>query len=488
MAETKNPDILEKPGDYNLKEVVIVNSHGERADIKAFILELNLFESVFQGTMLGSIVLTDNANLVNIVPLKGNERLYFKLTTAGATGPEDAIDANPDTGYPFYVYKLSDRKEVEHNVSSYVLHFGTREFMRNLRTKVSQAYSGDISASALKILRDETALDSQKPVFFEPTRNADKVVIPNMKPLNAIGLLADRALSKNGQGAGYFFYETTKGFHFRSWENMTSLETRTLREPKMIFRYNAKKIPNTPDRTFINERSIDEYKFVKHYDTAAMQSMGVYSQNIIYYNFYNKEIQRTDWKYMHYWKDLKHTDDKNMPFTNDPVDVDPKDAPEVGDKGVGDYTQSKTTLLPTTRYAHGDNTGAYGDDPGSEGLTEAIKNFQYKSLVNNVLEITIKGHAQLQAGDLIQINIPPIDKDKTKRKDTGHDFDDHHSGNYVITAIHHKTTREQYLMVCECIKDSVREEYRKAKPFYYGSKEKKGQITNQYDKDAIENT
>ena len=43
MAETKNPDILEKPGDYNLKEVVIVNSHGERADIKAFILELNLF-------------------------------------------------------------------------------------------------------------------------------------------------------------------------------------------------------------------------------------------------------------------------------------------------------------------------------------------------------------------------------------------------------------------------------------------------------------
>ena len=78
MAETKNPDVLEKPGDYNLKEVVIVNSHGERADIKAFILELNLFESVFQGTMLGSIVLTDNANLVNIVPLKGNERLYFK--------------------------------------------------------------------------------------------------------------------------------------------------------------------------------------------------------------------------------------------------------------------------------------------------------------------------------------------------------------------------------------------------------------------------
>ena len=43
MADVKNPDVLEKPGDYNLKEIVIVNSRGERADIKASVLELNLF-------------------------------------------------------------------------------------------------------------------------------------------------------------------------------------------------------------------------------------------------------------------------------------------------------------------------------------------------------------------------------------------------------------------------------------------------------------
>ena len=287
MADTKNPDVLEKPGDYNLKEIVIVNSHGERADIKGMVLEMNIFESISQATMFGTLVITDSLNLVNIVPITGKERLYFKLSTAGATGPEDAIDATPDTGYPFHIYKLAQRQEVEHNVSSYVLHFGTREFMRNLRTKVSQAYKGNIAASALSILKDEQVLDSKKKVYFEPTRNADTVVIPNMPPLKAIGLLADKALSKNGEGAGYYFYETTKGFHFRSYENMTHKEARSPREPKMTFTYNAKKIVNVPERTFFNERSIDKYVFMKHFDSAAMQSLGVYSQNVIYYNFYN---------------------------------------------------------------------------------------------------------------------------------------------------------------------------------------------------------
>ena len=487
MADVKNPDVLEKPGDYNLKEIVIVNSKGERADIKAFVLEMNLFESIHQATMFGTLVVTDQVNLVNLVPITGKERLYFKLTTAGATGPKDAINANPEDGYPFHIYKLANRKEVEHNVSQYILHFGTREFVRNLRTKVSQAYDGDVSASALKILKDEQVLDSKKPVFFEPTRNADKVVIPNMRPLKAIGLLADRALSKNGKGAGYYFYETTKGFHFRSWENMCSLESLHQREPKMTFSYNAKKIPNVPERVFMNERAIDDYEFIQHFDSAGQQALGVYAQNIIYYNFYNKEILRTDWKFHHHWEDLKHTDEKNIPQLNDPVDVDPKDD-GIGDKGVGDYISSKTTLLATTRYTDGKTPGsAYGDDPGSEGLTEAIKNYQYASIKNNVLTITIKGHANLQSGDMIQIDIPPIDRDKTKRKDTGQAYDDHHSGNYVITAIHHKVIKEQYLQICECVKDSVREKYTPARIEYSGTVEKEGSIVNQYDTDRLEN-
>ena len=50
------------------------------------------------------------------------------------------IDASVETGHPFYVYKITDRKQIAPGTLLYTLHFASREFMRNLRTKVSQTY------------------------------------------------------------------------------------------------------------------------------------------------------------------------------------------------------------------------------------------------------------------------------------------------------------------------------------------------------------
>ena len=86
--------------------------------------------------------------------------------------------------------------------------------------------------SAIQILRDETGLDSKKKLNYEPTRNKDKFVIPNMRPLSAMNLLANKALSKNANGAGYYFYETTKGFHFRSYESMLAGQGKNARATK----------------------------------------------------------------------------------------------------------------------------------------------------------------------------------------------------------------------------------------------------------------
>ena len=475
---TKLDDNLEVGGDYILREIVLHNYYEEKTDILPIVQELNIYESIYNNAITGTVIVGDTKNQIARMKLQGLERISFKVTTPGQTGLKDSIDFSRETGDPLHVYKITDRKMVNNNLMVYKIHFASREFMRNTRLKVSQAYTGTLDNMVHEITKDY--LDSKKTLFVETTSNQDKIVIPNMRPFDAINMIAKKAIPQNSRGGvGYYFYETTKGFHFRSYENMTHKEARSPREPKMIFTYNAKKIVNVPERTFFNERSIDKYVFMKHFDSAAMQSLGVYSQNVIYYNFYNKEIQRTNWKFHHHWEDLKHTDD-NIPQLNDPVDVDPKEAPEIGDKGVGDYISSKTTLLPTTRYAHGENTGAFGDDPGSEGLTEAKRNFAYKSLKNNVLQITIKGHANLQSGDMIQVDIPPIDRDKTKRKDTGQQFDDHHSGKYIITAIHHKIIKEQYLMICECVKDGVREKYKPARLEYSGQEEKEGSIIDQY--------
>ena len=91
--------------------------------------------------------------------------------------------------------------------------------MRNTRLKVSQAYTGTLDSMVLEITKDY--LDSKKTLFVESTSNQDKIVIPNMRPFDAINMIAKKAIPQNSRGGvGYYFYETTKGFNFRSWESM----------------------------------------------------------------------------------------------------------------------------------------------------------------------------------------------------------------------------------------------------------------------------
>ena len=185
---------------------------------KNIVQELNIYESIDKSSVTGTLVVVDAGNLIGNLPIQGTERLSFKLSTPGAH-EEHIIDASEETGHPFYVYKISNRRQLSPGTLLYTIHFGSREFMRNLRIKVSKAYDGPIHGSVNAILGDKSGLDTRKTVYYESTKNSDKVVIPNLSPFDAISMLAKRALPRDGNGAGYYFYETARsGFYFRSWE------------------------------------------------------------------------------------------------------------------------------------------------------------------------------------------------------------------------------------------------------------------------------
>ena len=476
----KPPNRLERPGDYALSEIIIQNAAGERMDIKPFVLELNLYEGIHQHTMVGSLVITDNSNLVNLIPLQGNERLYFRVSTPGATGQDDIIDASAESGHSYTIYKLSDRQKISNGVHSYILYFGTKEHMRNLRTKVSQAYDGPLQGAVLSIINDKEYLHSSKQCFYEPTRNKDKIVIGNKRPFDAIQQICDRALSKNGKGAGYYFYETTKGFHFRSWESMVAYQSvadPSLKDFQLLeLTTQTQLTPNKQGRVADNQLAIDNFKFIQNFDTTYMQGSGAFSQKVLVYNVYDKSFATTNWKYHAFYEDMAHTD-KNPIISEDPVDFDPKEPSDgPGDKTVSHYPTAYTTLIPTTRYAHGDNTGLFGDDPGSEGLTEAKKHSSEQVVKHgNVLQVTIKGNTKIQAGQLVKMNILPIDVDKSKRtmtKGREYPFDDHFSGRYVVRQIHHRIMKEGYQMIMDCVKDGVKTKYEEGDIYNAGKPDK----------------
>ena len=163
-------DNIQFAGDYRLDSIMLHNHNNEGGfgfdnqgiDIQDLVVEFNIFEGINKTAITGSLVIVDSINLIGNLPIQGTERLSFKLSTPGAHDESHIVDCSERTGHPMHIYKLTDKKQVDNDKQAYVLHFCSREFLRNLRTKVSEAFTGTIDQMVYKIFGDENYLDSRK--------------------------------------------------------------------------------------------------------------------------------------------------------------------------------------------------------------------------------------------------------------------------------------------------------------------------------------
>ena len=444
---------IEFAGDFNLKNIVIHN--GEQTlsvDIKALVVEFNIYESMFANALTGSLVISDSTNLVGSLPILGSELLTFKLNTPGTPG----IDCT-DPGKAMHVYAVSDKSQDGATKSIYTLHFASREFLRNIRTRVSQSYSGRIDQMVSSIFGDENYLDSRKTLKVQETSNQDKITIPNLHPFQAINMLQKRALSTidSTTNVGYHFYETPRGFHFRSWESMCVDANGIPRDVKQTFEHMQ---TNMTDPTAYSEKkdkitheyqNVESYRFINSsHDVAANQAAGTYAHRVITHNIFNKSYKESDYHYHNSYKDTKHVDGNKVPIVNTPVDFD--------DKGISDYAESKVSVMPTTRFAHNEDSGSFGIDVEQDGITEAARVSQRNQVVGGtILEMTIKGQSYLEVGDVVQFNLQTVEN----KKNSDGKFDPQYSGRYIITKIRHRVTTTDYVNVLELSKDSVASRY-----------------------------
>lgn len=447
---------IEQAGDYNLASIVIHNHENsglstrtEGTDIKHLVQELNIYEDMLSNTISGTVVIGDSLNLIANLPIQGTERLSFKLATPGAHRPEHIIDCTDESGHPMHVYKLSDKQQAKEGMQTYILHFCSRELLRSTRTRVSQAYSGRIDQMVADIFTDENYLDSKKTLNVQKTRNQDKIVVPNLSPFHAIQMLCNRALadSATDMSAGYYFYETTKGFHFRSWESMCVDGRGNPRKVKQIFRYMPANIkdPSITNKMEHDYTAVQSYEFVNNFhDVLANTVLGTYGHRVITHNLYDKSYKETDYHYHNNFADTHHTDGPNPAIVNTPVDYD--------DKSVSDYPESRVSVMPTTRFAHNEDTGSFGVDVEQDGTIDSARESQFNQVIAGTkLRLLIKGHSFLEVGDLIQFDLISVEN----RVNSAGRLDPQYSGRYVITKIRHQVQDREYRQSLEVVKDSV---------------------------------
>ena len=96
-------------GEFQLQRCELISSSGVQSDITNIIVEINLFEDIFKSTMTGSVIFADTNNLVDNMPIVGQEFLAFKIFTPGLARSDLDFDYTENV---FCVYEIGSRNLV----------------------------------------------------------------------------------------------------------------------------------------------------------------------------------------------------------------------------------------------------------------------------------------------------------------------------------------------------------------------------------------
>ena len=480
MAQHK--ERLIKAGDYNLDVAEILSYKiaggvpgGQtpfRIDIQNIIISLELQQSIFNRSMIGKLTVYDTKDVRTVVPIVGLERLNLKFQTPGLTG----INAVANDGHPFHIYKIeSVQPDRSGSVGgqTYDIYFCSRESYFNTFRKVSKAYSGQVEVGVNDIFKNTRYLNSRKDLYVEPTKHYNKMVMPNVRPFEAIDMLARKAVSGKYENAGYLFYETKEGYQFRSIESLLAVGGAVARPAKWSYNFGMKGVRHhTGGKELVKDlHGVESWNLTKPVDVLANLNEGAYANKLIEHDMFHKTITTSEYDYEKDFGNHFHTEHDLGTKSNRNTSL-PKVKFDNLNWGVNNEYDQKVMLRSSTSYIHEmkkvagnsvladavsnvmEGTGTAVPIPSISGKHTIQKAISQRLLLQNgVLEIQAPGNSQLQAGDIIMFDMPLMESSGHNKKFKSNPY---WGGRYLIYDMKHiiDKTEDRYVVHIRAVKDN----------------------------------
>ena len=196
-------------GDFTLEKVNIIGVGGHTVDIRPQVRNIEIYESIFYPFTTAKIYVQDNIDLINVVPIRGEEFVNITASTPTLKSRDLKLD------FVFHAYKISDKVKSTDRTDMYVIDCISVEAFIDASRKISKAYSGNIADIVKQILSNpETGLSANKQKIIEPTSNSIRYISNYWSPVNNIAFLADHAISIDDNSPSYVFFENRNGFYF----------------------------------------------------------------------------------------------------------------------------------------------------------------------------------------------------------------------------------------------------------------------------------
>ena len=438
------PKVATKSSDPSILETLTIYSNVNPSDTVSLadgILELNYIESIMNDTIKVNLSFVDTGASINDktviegLPLVGQEKVVLKFRDNN----KNVLGDKPEL--VLYVNKITPAADKSQK-SVVGLELVSKEYILNEKIRVTKRMDGKVSDHIRTILTSQDYLKTEKKVDIEDTINNFNFFGNNKKSFYTINWLSKKGVSaksqKLGDSAGYFFYETSEGFFFKSIDSLLDQEPKT----KMIYN-------ETPDTRGSNIPEGYDQKILRFQKSNAVNvqeklKMGSYSNRVVlfdpftcFYEVKTNDTDRTQDSLKKGGKELSLSESRNKEF----------DIPG----NNKEFSRTQYFLLDKGTAPTG-NADQQIEKSGEE-------NFEYGQIANQSMmrynqlyamraSITIAGNFSLHAGDAIFIDSPGLQKKNTA------DVDRRDGGLYIITDICHKIDGTGTYTQCNLARDS----------------------------------
>tara|TARA_B100001109_G_C18824077_1_gene456057 strand:- start:44 stop:1306 length:1263 start_codon:yes stop_codon:yes gene_type:complete len=361
------------------EEIVIESTDGSKTvDIAPGCVMIDYYEDIFSPTLTAKLQVTNEGNTItgengelqsiyNGLPLRGGETVTLKI--------KGNTNQNPGIDLQFFVSSISNvivRKKTE----SFTLNLVSIGAITNETSRVGRKYptSNKISESVKDIIKNK--LNDEREVDVDPTQNVYGFIGNMRKPFTVLMWLASKSVpetSKDDATAGYLFYETKSGFHFRSLDSMI--------ESKPVARYYSSEVIEKTN----NNYKIIRYNTSLNEDVLGKLQRGAYCSYRIFFDPLT----------------FNYTDPSKGPFKLE--DYRKKSATLGKDVSLpGDLGNSPSRFVTAIMDRGTMEKGVSQTENADPTLTQSQSLMRYNSIFSQKLSMTIPSNTNLQAGNIIE--------------------------------------------------------------------------------------
>ena len=416
---------LTQPGNITSFQINS-NTGGGAVDLSAGVVDYRYYESVLSNNISATAMIVDTGNsdvggVLDGLPVRGGERTQIRI--------ED--NQGGELNVPLYVNRARDAVPGTQQ-DLYILDFASQEYFANTQTRVTKRYEGKISDHISSIIGGVLPIAGE--VDVDETSLEYNFIGNDRKPFYVCTWLATKAVPAEGIGdaAGFLFFQTRDGFHFKSIDNILGGDP----VKKFIFN-NTEVLPKGYDGKILN------YNIESDTELHQNLTMGTYHNKSIFFDFYNMNYKEKVYSIEEQQSGLKVAGQKGdkfrfvaEDFTNTPtrfmthildIGVDPKGT---GKKQLENQKSEKG--VPNFKV--------------EETMVQSI--MRYNQLFTVKTQITIAGDFSIKAGDLVECDFPELAGAQLSN------INSQSRGIYMVAHVCHRNTPEGCFSSLGLVRDS----------------------------------